>query len=103
MRRWNGWGDDSISYPLIGNALEFLSEKIGEATPLPDATLHEVVDRVPPSRLPEHPSITKSAEERVRHARGQSLPDWLALRTGNLGVFPDGVAYPTSTGDVRDL
>ena len=103
MRRWNGWGDESIYYPLTENALGFLREKIGEATPLPDATLHEVVGRIPPSRLPEHPSMTKSTEVRVRHARGQSLPDWLALRSGNLGIVPDGVAYPTISTELRSL
>jgi len=103
MRRWNGWGDESVSYDLTKSALGFLSEKIGEARPLPDAMLQEVLDRVPPSRLPEHPLITKSHEERVRHARGQSLPDWLALRSGNLGIVPDGVAHPTTATDVRTL
>jgi alkyldihydroxyacetonephosphate synthase len=96
MGRWNGWGDESISYPLTENAHEILIEKIGEATPLPDATLQHVLKQVPQSRLPDHPLITKSEEERVRHARGQSLLDWLALRSGNLGIMPDGVAYPTT-------
>jgi alkyldihydroxyacetonephosphate synthase len=78
-------------------------EKIGEGTPLPDATLQHALNQVPQSRLPDHPLITKSEEERVRHARGQSLPDWLALRSGNLGIVPDGVAYPTTSTDVRSL
>ena len=60
MRRWNGWGDESISYPLTENAHEILIEKIGEATPLPDATLQHVLIKVPQSRLPDHPLITKS-------------------------------------------
>jgi alkyldihydroxyacetonephosphate synthase len=103
MRRWNGWGDDTISFPLPESAHRFLVKKIGEATPLPDAGLDEVLARVPQSRLPDHPLVTKSAEERMRHARGQSLPDWLALRSGNLGVFPDGVAYPANSEHVRNL
>jgi len=103
MRRWNGWGDDTICFPLPENAHRFLTEKIGEATSLPDARLDGVLAQVPQSRLPDHPSVTKSAEERLRHTRGQSLPDWLALRSGNLGVFPDGVAYPTGIEDVRGL
>jgi alkyldihydroxyacetonephosphate synthase len=37
------------------------------------------------------------------HARGQSFPDWIALRSGHLGQFPDGVAYPATGSDVRDL
>ncbi|MBL7205406.1 MAG: FAD-binding oxidoreductase [Desulfobacteraceae bacterium] len=103
MRRWNGWGDDTICFPLPGNALKFLVKRIGEAKPLPDATLDDVLRQVPKSRLPGHPLVTKSVEERVRHTRGQSLPDWLALRSGNLGVFPDGVAYPTTGEDIRNL
>jgi alkyldihydroxyacetonephosphate synthase len=103
MRRWNGWGDDTICFPLPENAYRFLVERIGEATPLPDATLHQVVAKVPKSRLPDHALVTKSAEERVRHTRGQSLPDWLALHSGNLGIFPDGIAYPTTREDVRNL
>lgn len=103
MRRWNGWGDDTVFFPLPPNAYKYLVEKIGEATPLPDATLDEVLLKVSPSRLPEHPLVMTYAEERVRHSRGQSLPDWLALRSGNLGVVPDGVAYPTTTDEVRSL
>ena len=103
MRRWNGWGDDTIYYPLPENAHRLLVERIGKATPLPDATLHNVLAQVPKSHLPDHPLVTKSAEERLRHARGQSLPDWLALRSGNLGIFPDGIAYPTTREDVRNL
>jgi alkyldihydroxyacetonephosphate synthase len=103
VRRWNGWGDDTISFPLPGNSLRFIRERVGEATPLPDASLEDVLAQVPPSRLPDHPLVTKSPLDRVRHARGQSLPDWLALRSGKVGVFPDGVAYPTSSKEVRNL
>jgi alkyldihydroxyacetonephosphate synthase len=47
MRRWNGWGDESISYPLTENAHGILIEKIGEAILLPDATLEHVLKQVP--------------------------------------------------------
>jgi alkyldihydroxyacetonephosphate synthase len=103
MRRWNGWGDEKICFPLPENAHRYLVERIGEATPPSDAMLDNVLEQVPKSRLPDHPLVTKTAEDRVRHARGQSLPDWLALRSGNLGVFPDGIAYPTSSEDLRCL
>ncbi|MCZ7669624.1 MAG: FAD-binding oxidoreductase [Chloroflexi bacterium] len=39
---------------------------------------------------------------RLRHARGQSLPDWVALRRGRIPAFPDGVAFPTLDVEVRD-
>ncbi len=103
MRRWNGWGDETIDFPLAENAYRFLVERIGDGSPLPDATLDDVLAQVPESRLPDHPLVTKVPEERVRHARGQSLPDWLAVRSGKLGVFPDGVAYPVASEDVRAL
>ena len=70
MRRWNGWGDETINFPLSAKAYRFLAEKIGEGVPLKDAPLSDVLARVPQSRLPDHPLLSKAAEERVRHARG---------------------------------
>lgn len=105
MKRWNGWGDDNndLDYALSPSAQHFLEEIIGHSKPLKDATLEEVIAQVPASRLPEHALISTDAEDRVRHARGQSLPDWLALRSGDFGTFPDGVAFPESTDEVKTL
>lgn len=103
MRRWNGWGDDAISYPVKPAARRFIEQKLGVAKSLPEASLASVIARVPPSRLPEHPLVTIDAEVRLRHARGQSLPDWLAMRSGEFGSFPDGVAFPTTAEEVRAL
>ncbi|MEO8983998.1 MAG: FAD-binding oxidoreductase [Rhodanobacter sp.] len=103
MRRWNGWGDDTVAMELPAGAAAFLASLIGPGTRLPDADLAQVLAAVPPSRLPSHPLIITSAEDRVRHARGQSLPDWLAMRSGEFGVFPDGVAYPETTAHIREL
>lgn len=103
MRRWNGWGDDQFALELPAEGHQFLADRIGEAHPLPDATLDSVCKQVPESRLPPHPMIETGAEIRVRHARGQSLNDWLAMRSGNFEVFPDGVALPQTTEDVRSL
>ncbi|MCB1732943.1 MAG: FAD-binding oxidoreductase, partial [Halieaceae bacterium] len=86
MRRWNGWGDDSNSYPVKPAAREFIERMLGPGTSLPEAALDSVLSQVPPSRLPEHPLVNVTALERVRHARGQSLPDWLAMRSGEFGV-----------------
>ncbi len=80
-----------------------IEARIGRGIPLRDATLPDVVAKVPKSRLPEHPLVETDAELRVRHARGQSLPDWLAMRSGEFAPFPDGVARPTSTEEVRVL
>jgi alkyldihydroxyacetonephosphate synthase len=103
MRRWNGWGDTTIEYPLHEPAMAFLVERLGEVQPAPSASLGEVVTAVSPSRLPPHPLITTDPETRVRHGRGQSFPDWVALRSGQLPTLPDGVAFPTSEDDLRDL
>ncbi len=103
MKRWNGWGDDSIAYHLPGKATTYLNEWVGAATPPVDAALDEVVVAVPPSRLPPHPLVNTAAEERVWHARGQSLPDWVALRSGRISTFPDGVARPSTADEVAAL
>jgi alkyldihydroxyacetonephosphate synthase len=103
MRRWNGWGDDSITYHVPSSALPHLVEWVGEGRPPRDAPLEEVLRAVPPTRLPDHPLINTEAIDRVRHARGQSFPDWVALRTGRIGAFPAGIAYPESEEDLQTL
>ena len=103
MRRWNGWGDTTTDHPLHEQAEQFLVERLGAIQSAPSAALEDVLTAVPPSRLPDHPLIDTSAENRLRHARGQSFPDWVALRSGQIPAFPDGVAFPTSDQDVRDL
>ncbi len=103
MRRWNGWGDETFTYPLAADAAAFLFDLLGPVTPPHDATLAEVVAAVPASRLPAHPLVDTDAAGRVYHARGQSLPDWIALRSGRIPAFPDGVAYPAEEAQVRDL
>jgi len=103
MRRWNGWGDEATVVELPAQGEAFLAELLGPGQTLADASLEQVLARVPASRLPAHPLICLNAEERVRHARGQSLPDWLAMRSGEFGQFPDGVAYPESAAQVREL
>jgi alkyldihydroxyacetonephosphate synthase len=102
MRRWNGWGDDTVDYLLHEGPLRFLEELVGPGTAPRDATWEQVVATVPPSRL-AHPLVSDDAADRLRHARGQSLPDWIALRSGRLPAFPDGVAYPTTDAEVRTL
>ena len=103
MRRWNGWGDEATVVDLPAHGEAFLAELIGSGQKLADATLAEVLVKVPASRLPAHPLVITAAEDRVRHARGQSLPDWLAMRSGDFGVFPDGVAYPETAAQIREL
>ncbi|MBU0512451.1 MAG: FAD-binding oxidoreductase [Chloroflexi bacterium] len=103
MRRWNGWGDDTITYPLPDSAGRFLELLVGPGTPPRDAALEAVTATVPESRLPAHALVDPDPLERLRHARGQSFPDWLALRSGRRLAFPDGIARPTTDADVRSL
>lgn len=103
MRRWNGWGEEATVVELPAQGGAFLAERLGPGQVLPDADLAEVLARVPPSRLLPHTRIASDPETRVRHARGQSLPDWLALREGQLGTFPDGVAFPENAEQIREL
>lgn len=103
MRRWNGWGDESIHVPLPKAAIAYLHEHAGQGVPPADAGLSDVAASVPRSRLPNDPRIDTNPETRVRYSRGQSLPDWLALRFGHIDRVPDGVAFPQSARDVREL
>jgi alkyldihydroxyacetonephosphate synthase len=105
LRRWNGWGEEGSSAALSREALRLLELEIGPpADDLPaDATLADVVAAVAPSRLPAGGVLSRDPEDRVRHARGQSLPDWIAMRSGRLGAVPDAVAHPASDEDVRTV
>jgi len=103
MRRWNGWGDDTFDYPVPAAARVYLEQVLGPPSPPRDATLEEVVAGVPASRLPAHPLVTPDPLGRVYHARGQSLPDWIAMRSGRIPAFPDGLAYPLDEAQVRAL
>lgn len=107
MKRWNGWGDDSINVGLPEDGIRFLKEITGEPTPpekaTRDITYEEALRLVGPSRLEGMPGVDTSAEARLWHARGQSLPDWLSLRQGIGLDFPDAVAFPESEEDVRRL
>jgi len=103
MKRWNGWGDEANKLDLPSTADAFLLSKVGATTPLIDAQLEEVMKQVPASRLPKHPLFNLDSEVRIRHARGQSLPDWLAMRSGDFEYFPDGVAFPENSDDLVEI
>jgi alkyldihydroxyacetonephosphate synthase len=103
MRRWNGWGDDTVHFALAPDALAFLAQRIGAGKGIQDASFEQACGTLAPSRLPGHRLIDAGAPVRLRNALGQSLPDWLKLRYGRIGTAPDGVAYPESAEDVREL
>ena len=103
MKRWNGWGFTNVDYPLSGGMLEFLVERVGRGRKSADAPLSDVAQRVPHSRLAEHPLITTDIVERITHSTGQSMSDWIAMRSGRIPAFVDGTAYPVNRADVRAL
>lgn len=105
MRRWNGWGDESVQAALAPQALAFLRERVGAPQPRADATLAQAGAALPVSRFADMaapPGLDCSAEARLRHSHGQSLGDWIALRFGEIGPVCDGVARPDSVAALRD-
>lgn len=106
-RRWNGWGDDSTTKKVSKHGAALIKNVIGETQPLAEASLKQVLKAVPKTRLPKavqkQACVSVDKEVRVRHARGQSFPDWVAFKSGEFGYFPDGVAFPTSTQEVQEL
>jgi alkyldihydroxyacetonephosphate synthase len=103
VRRWNGWADESRHPTLPPSALRLIEAELGPGRPTPDAALADVVAAAPASRLQPTPLVSLDPEDRVRHATGQSLPDWIALRSGRLRSVPDGVARPATNDDVRAI
>jgi alkyldihydroxyacetonephosphate synthase len=101
MRRWNGWGQDTTDYPLPEPAAEYLAQLIGVGSTAPDATQEQVLRAVPASRLSASAALSLDPADRLRHACGHSLPDWVAIRTGTLRAFPDGVIHAATDDDVR--
>ncbi|MEK6219833.1 MAG: FAD-binding oxidoreductase [Psychrobacter cryohalolentis] len=105
--RWNGWGNVSINKKVSPHGAKLIKSHIGKTKKLSSISLQKVLKTVPESRLPaamiELDTISVDNEVRLRHARGQSFPDWIAMHGGDFGAFPDGVAHPQSTADVETL
>ena len=103
MRRWNGWGDDTITYPVSSSAVSFINHHLGIASRQEDMSLQESLTHLPKSKLPRHALISTEALDRLLHARGQSFPNWVEMRSGLINTYPDGVAYPMTNEDVASL
>jgi alkyldihydroxyacetonephosphate synthase len=103
MKRWNGWGDDSIQMNLPPKGLSLLQALVGKGRSQPDYPLEKFLEQIPHSNLPQHPLISLDPKLRLDHSHGQSLADWIAMRGGTLHRFCDGVAQPDTIDDVQEL
>jgi len=103
MKRWNGWGNINTDYPLPETGLKYLTGKLGNLEIVADSSIDSILSAIPEARLPDHALIDTTPETRLRHTRGQSLPDWVALNYGRIEAFCDGVAFPENEEAVRDL
>lgn len=101
--RWNGWGEESTTLEVPPQALHLLQKILGEGIPFSDYSKEAFYEKIPPSRLSAHPKISVAPADRLLHAHGQSLPDWIALRSGTLLRFPDGVAYPETREELQEI
>ncbi|MFZ2843763.1 FAD-binding oxidoreductase [Psychrobacter sp.] len=105
--RWNGWGNVNINKKVSLHGAKLIKSHIGKTKKLSSVSLQKVLKKVPKSRLPAAiislDMVSIDQEDRLRHARGQSFPDWIAMHGGDFEVFPDGVAHPQSTADVETL
>ncbi len=103
MKRWNGWGNAETDYHLAESARVYLEKVVGVPEQIPDADIKDVLNGMPETRLPARMGVHTDKMERLMHARGQSLPDWVALRSGRIGVYPDAVAFPESEKDLEEV
>ncbi len=103
MKRIQGWGNAKTDYPVPEPAKQYLEAVLGEPESLQNTPVEDLINRVPPSNLPQHNLIQTDPEDRLRHARGQSLGDWIEMFDGLVDTFPSGVAYPQNNADIRDL
>ncbi len=103
MRRWNGWGDDSIESHLRPDMLQFLRATIGPGHRRSDVALSDAAAAVARSRAPDHPLLNTDPQTRLLLARGQSFPDWVEWRWGMQGPAPDAVARPKTEAEVAAI
>ena len=96
MKLWNGWGEEDYTYHIPQSALNYLYGEVGEGTITTDVPKEDILRIIPQTRVRKSHLLDTNKEERLRHACGQSLPDWINLRYGTLKIFPDAVAFPDS-------
>jgi alkyldihydroxyacetonephosphate synthase len=103
MKRWNGWGDLSVNVGVPEKGLEILKGLVGEGFRRKDFPFEKILEKVPAPKMPPHILVSAESGTRLRHSHGQSLPDWIDLRCGTQERFPDGVAFPSTTGELEEI
>ena len=108
---WQGWGDPGQVPELPGSVRRLLSEGLGVRTDAASRAPQLADLRLPSPRVggdtvsalgrvvgADH--ILADDETRIRHTRGQSTPDLLRMRAGELGGAPDLVLRPASHEEI---
>src|SRR5690349_7699968 len=75
----------------------------GALTPRPFPVLSDAIRSIRPARVAapaQHPFITDSSEERLRHTYGRAFPDLVRGFAGDFAAAPDLVARPADEDQV---
>jgi alkyldihydroxyacetonephosphate synthase len=98
-RRLGAWGFEGERFDPSPALLDWLAVRLGASEPLSRAEPAAIA--LPPARplrrLPAPSSVDPL--DRLRHSRGQGLPDLLRLRAGRVPVAPDAVLYPADDAE----
>jgi alkyldihydroxyacetonephosphate synthase len=110
---WSGWGDPAQATTLSPELLALIRGALGvgrAGTPAPPLERLRLPAPQIPAAVLERLSalvgadhVRSDAETRIRHTRGKSTPDLLAMRAGELGDAPDAVVLPGSHDEVLGL
>ncbi len=108
--RWWGWGDPDELATLPDGAEAMLAERgipLGEVVAVPSVEQVSLPDAQPlPDvirRLFDEESMFTGAEDRLRHAAGQSYLDLIEKRSGTIQNAPDAVIVPARAEQVLPL
>jgi alkyldihydroxyacetonephosphate synthase len=106
--KWWGWGDPAVEPELDSEALDILSERLGELEPWPLAAEIGDFTMPPPQSLPPAlieavgtENVFDSHEDRLRHASGRGYVDLARMRLGGIEAAPDAVLMPTDADALR--
>ncbi len=101
MKRWNGWGDEGISYPISKHAKRFIKEKIGAGTKSKEVNKGSLLNMIGKPKITDFPFSTCDSFDRLIHSFGQSFHDWLKFKMGLKFNAPDLVCYPKNEDDLK--